>query len=436
MNERGWIEPIVERVVRQVLDTQVAQLRIEIVRRVMDEIAAAPAPDGTAFAEPARGQHTTSAADSAGLARAVAEIQLGASQRDILRALLDTSSRYATRVALFVVKGARATGWQGRGFANSEAVKDFGLEETTPAIVCAIRDRVLTSASADDLDPRFLHLVGMPAIGQVQILPLILKDKVAALLYADSGTNAAGLLDIGSLELLVLSTSSWLEVNSLRKQAQKELSLAQLDGQNAAAAEAHPAAAAHAASAFSDPFASSSPQHAMAAAASAGEASASIAREAGEAIETSTWTASSPETVAADSMSAPSAHLAFQPAALGTDPAFPGAMPLGHGETAPTSAAPSTGALSPEDQDIHRKAQRFARLLVDEIKLYNQAKVAEGRNNKDLYDRLKEVIEKSRITYQKRYGITVAASGNYFHHEIIRSLAEDDLSIMGANFRH
>jgi hypothetical protein len=420
MNERGWIEPIVERVVRQVLDTQVAQLRIEIVRRVMDEIAAAPAPDGTAAAEPARGQHTTSTADSAGLARAVAEIQLGASQRDILRALLDTSSRYATRVALFVVKGARATGWQGRGFANSEAVKDFGLEETTPAIVCAIRDRVLTSASAD-------------AIGQVQILPLILKDKVAALLYADSGTNAAGLLDIGSLELLVLATSAWLEVNSLRKQAQKELSLAQLDGQNAAAAEAHPGAAAHATSAFSDPFASSSPHHAMAAAASAGETSASIA---GEAMETPTLAASSPETVAADGMSAQSAHLAFQSAAVATDPAFPGAMPLGHAETAPTSAAPSTGALSPEDQDVHRKAQRFARLLVDEIKLYNQAKVAEGRNNKDLYDRLKEVIEKSRITYQKRYGITVAASGNYFQHEIIRSLAEDDLSIMGANFRH
>ena len=93
-------------------------------------------------------------------------------------------------------------------------------------------------------------------------------------------------------------------------------------------------------------------------------------------------------------------------------------------------------SISPEDQDIHRKAQRFARLLVDEIKLYNQAKVAEGRKNKDLYDRLKEVIEKSRATYQKRYGNTVAASANYFQHEIIRSLAEDDLSIMGANFRH
>ena len=91
--------------------------------------------------------------------------------------------------------------------------------------------------------------------------------------------------------------------------------------------------------------------------------------------------------------------------------------------------------MSPEDADLHRKAQRFARLLVDEIKLYNQVKVSEGRKNKDLYDRLKEDIEKSRGTYQKRYGNTAAASAEYFINEVVRSLAEDDVSIMGANFR-
>src|ERR1051326_2176237 len=60
---------------------------------------------------------------------------------------------------------------------------------------------------------------------------------------------------------------------------------------------------------------------------------------------------------------------------------------------------------------------------------------AEGRRNKDLYDRLKEDIEKSRTTFQKRYGSTAAASGDYFQKEVLRSLAEDDLSVMGANFR-
>jgi len=113
----------------------------------------------------------------------------------------------------------------------------------------------------------------------------------------------------------------------------------------------------------------------------------------------------------------------------------PAPLQIGYAESAFTPQPPAPPSISPEDQEIYRKAQRFARLLVDEIKLYNQAKVAEGRQNKDLYDRLKEVIEKSRATYQKRYGNTVATSANYFEHEIISSLAEDDPSIMGANFR-
>ena len=90
----------------------------------------------------------------------------------------------------------------------------------------------MASAPVADLDSRFLQEVGTPASGEGRILPLILKDKVAALIYADSGTGAAGLLDAGSLELLVLSASAWLEVNSLRKQAHKEPSAAHGDSHN------------------------------------------------------------------------------------------------------------------------------------------------------------------------------------------------------------
>jgi hypothetical protein len=94
-----------------------------------------------------------------------------------------------------------------------------------------------------------------------------------------------------------------------------------------------------------------------------------------------------------------------------------------------------TSAPSGEDRETHGKAQRFARLLIDEIKLYNHAKVSEGRKHKDLYDRLKEDIEKSRSTYQKRYGNSAAGAADYFSQELIRSLAEDDVSLLGSNFR-
>ena len=96
--------------------------------------------------------------------------------------------------------------------------------------------------------------------------------------------------------------------------------------------------------------------------------------------------------------------------------------------------SPASATLSEEDADIHRKAQRFARLLVDEIKLYNQAKVSEGKQNRDLYQRLRDDIEKSRATYENRFGSTPAASGNYFTQELIRVLADNDIALMGGNF--
>jgi hypothetical protein len=277
----------------------------------------------------------------------------------------------------------------------------------------AIHDRLAVKAPSAEADPRFLEEFGTPAGGEIRLLPLVLKDKVAALFYADPGTDAEGKLDAGSVELLVLSASAWLEVNSLRKQAHK----APADEHS----ESHPVAASQASPAFSDPFASHAPGHAMAAVATAESAAPVVAEMA-------------PAEAEVEVQQAPTE---IQSAVAEAEPPPADPLPIAQPEVpvAPEPAPPAVSAVSPEDQEVHRKAQRFAHLLVDEIKLYNQAQVAEGRKNKDLYDRLKETIEKSRATYQKRYGNTVAASANYFQDEVIRSLAEDDLSIMGANFR-
>ncbi|MGB9071773.1 MAG: hypothetical protein WCC22_03820 [Terriglobales bacterium] len=382
MAERGWIEAMVERVVAEVLESQTVQLRDEIVRRVRKEISEAPSAETP----------SASSATSASLASAVAEIQLGTTQREILRALLDGCARYAARVALFVVRGGNATGWQGRGFSSNDAVKDFALDVNAPAVVRAVGDRTVVEAGTTDLDARFLQDFGTPSSGKARLLPLVLKDKVAALVYADGGTEGTNSLDAGALDLLVLSTSAWLEIHSLRKQAQKEPAVER--------AEAGPVAVEEAAASQSDPFAAHTPGHAMAAAAAA--------------------EAPPPATAALPDV--PVAVVEPEPVVAAED------------AVAVSPAVPP--AVSDEEQAIHQKAQRFARLLVDEIKLYNLAKVTEGRKNKDLYDRLKETIEKSRATFAKRYGNTLAASGDYFQQELIRSLAEDDISIMGANFRH
>lgn len=100
----------------------------------------------------------------------------------------------------------------------------------------------------------------------------------------------------------------------------------------------------------------------------------------------------------------------------------------------PGSASASGADPKAQEAKIHKNAQQFARLLVREIKLYNQAKISEGRQHKDLYSRLKNEIEKSRASYDKRYCNTVAARGDYFTQEVIKALADNDVALMGSGF--
>ena len=367
MADSKQLQQIVERAVAQVLDQHLPKLQSELVARVLAELPASRPTPGTGG--PVAG----------GLAQSVAGIHAGTTQKEILRALLDAGASYAARVALFVVKAGAATGWQGRGLGDDDAVKDFPLDLNGGPTAHAYQNRVVTPANIAEMDRRFVKQFGGPENEQILILPLVLKEKVAAILYADGGT--AGHLDAAALEVLVMATSAWLELTSLRKQAQ-----AQREAGDGAAMERPPATPSiHTVTSHADPFAGHAPTH------------------------TSRREPEPAEVVEVGARAAASAA-----AAPATDP-FSG--------------------LSAEDADTHRKAQRFARLLVDEIKLYNQAKVNEGRRNKDLYDRLKEDIEKSRATFQKRYGNTAAAGGDYFQKEVIRSLADDDLTVMGANFR-
>ena len=89
-------------------------------------------------------------------------------------------------------------------------------------------------------------------------------------------------------------------------------------------------------------------------------------------------------------------------------------------------AARSTG-----DNALHEEARRLARLLVSEIKLYNEDQVEEGRHNRDIYHRLKDDIDRSRQIYEERVHESVRGTTDYFQQELIRSLAGGDPRALG-----
>jgi hypothetical protein len=99
---------------------------------------------------------------------------------------------------------------------------------------------------------------------------------------------------------------------------------------------------------------------------------------------------------------------------------------------APASARRLAGPLSQTHGDERREeARRFARLLISEIKLYNERAVVEGREQHNLYQRLKDDIERSRQMYDERIPADVRSSSNFFHEELVRILADGRSDALG-----
>jgi hypothetical protein len=357
----GELRKEVEKVVGEVAEHRVAGIRKDVEKVVaetgeqrIEELRKDLLSKATSELEPAMGGKSEDAPVSALLDSAIRGIQESSSQTDILRSLVDGAAHFASRVALFVVKGDSASGWQARGFDDNSGIKKLSVPVNKGLVGKTMEAHGPSIGTAAEFDGSFVEQFGAPKKGNAVVIPLQVRDKVPALLYADAGSRSDGECDNAALQLLTRSSGLWLEILTLRK------------------ATASAATAAESAIEGPPPAAEEAP-HAAAAAASA----------------------------------APAHREAPAPAHID-----------GHGA----------------DDEVHKKAKRFAKLLVDEIKLYNQTKVNEGRKHKDLYSRLKEDIEKSRASYDKRYGNTAAAGGNYFTEEVVRVLAENDEAVLGSGF--
>ena len=197
------IQNIIEEAVAEVLDAALPRLRAEIVRRAVEVVESlAPAPG---------------ASPSDLLNAAAAAIHESGSQADILRHLLEGEARFAGRVALFVVKGNAISGWQGIGFEENDAIKTLSIQTGSGLVGKAIQARNPAAGSAQEFDAGFVKSMKAPADGQCLVLPLVVKDKVAAMIYADAGTVPGGTLDSSGLQALTRFAAIWLELAALRK---------------------------------------------------------------------------------------------------------------------------------------------------------------------------------------------------------------------------
>ncbi len=90
--------------------------------------------------------------------------------------------------------------------------------------------------------------------------------------------------------------------------------------------------------------------------------------------------------------------------------------------------------LSPIEQALDLRAQRFARVRAAEILLYHADAVHAGRATRKLYGALREQIDCGREDFRRDFLATMPSMPDYFHWELVRTLANDDVAVLGEEY--
>jgi hypothetical protein len=412
------------------LDRQAANVQMEgsLVAAITEHLHAAH-ERGVELAA-SESSRAKASSDMAIVKAAITEINEQKSQADILKTLVNRASSFAPRVAFFVIKGEKATGWRGRGFEGTvgdEAIQQISLPLSADTVVASAAKGLATwsgGAGSHKEDHMLLNRLGEEPAQRVVSIPLVARGRAVAVLYADSAGLDSESINLEALETLVAVSGMAVElISASRGAAPKRVA----EEAPAPAPEPEPSYAAS--SEYAEPVAAAEPAFSGA-----------------ETIESYQPVAAEPEV---EPESFGEAVPAEEPAGMFEEQPVE-AAPVEEVWTTPSDPEPAASAQprrrygqdselpvevhGDEERRLHNDARRFARLLISEIKLYNEQKVAEGRTEHDLYDRLREYIDRSREMYDKRVKAEVAARYDYFHGELVNTLAEGDASKLGSNY--
>lgn len=99
-------------------------------------------------------------------------------------------------------------------------------------------------------------------------------------------------------------------------------------------------------------------------------------------------------------------------------------------EIAATESKADT-ALDEENQKRHEKARRIARVIVNDIKIYNPENLALGIRNKNIMNTLGKEVERGRLLYIKRVPADIVKETNYYREALIKILADGKPELLG-----
>lgn len=392
--------------------------------------------------------------------RSVAEIEKQQTHAGVLRVLLTSAVQFADRVALFVVRNEQAMGWQvceAGDATNLESIRGVALPldaETLLGRAVLTRSAWSSGPGSNAEDRRLIdQLGGEPK--HLAAVPLIVRGKTVAVLYADAASPDPDAINLDALELLSRVAAMAINLVSAPSTAPaKQESASSIVTAEAATpapvpiqpaetetvSEPEPGYQPWVEPAAPEMFVQPVVEEAEAEPVSEEAVGEPITEEAAEPVAAEAATTPAIEEAAeARAEESPAESIETEPA---VSPPATEAPAFAANYAAPLGAARRYGVIEPdlpievgeEERRLHNDARRFARLLVSEIKLYNEQKVKEGRSQNNLYERLREDIDRSRQMYDKRVAPPVAARHDYFHQELVNTLAEGDTAKLGSGY--
>ncbi len=396
---------------------------------------------------------------------AIQRLVLGKDQEQILETFLEETERHVDRAILFLQKDDAYSPWKSLGFpsASIESVEASSAEDP---IVRAVRQQRILSRG-EGVGEAFPWLGQAGGLPQAAVcIPLVFGESVPVVFYGDAERG----IPLDSLELLSHVTSLVLKNNYLQTLLQAPVTAA-VTGAAATREETVPAAEVPGVLP-SIPEPEMAPPEVSPAAEELEQRSPWQPEEAAAEISHLEWDVEAPAEAEGEPEPQPAGEFSLEAEAEPEPAETAGFAPLGLEEPlapaieeeppaeAPVEAAAAPPAEKPapaeepaapaeepaapaeepaaatpaEGERYHSEARRFARLLVSEIKLYNEEAVERGRQQNDLYQRLRVDIDRSRSMYAKRVHPTVRSSVDHFHEELVSVLADGKEGCMGPGY--
>jgi len=89
------------------------------------------------------------------------------------------------------------------------------------------------------------------------------------------------------------------------------------------------------------------------------------------------------------------------------------------------------GKLSADEQELHRRANRVAKVSMQDIKMLRPDDIKVGRDKKDLCARLRVDLDKARKEYDRRFKTILTHPVDYFYDWLVDIIADGDPKALG-----